>query len=149
VFKGGVAKQIIPGEAQMHIDLRARTDADAKSLSDEIRRIANDAKDTRVSVELSGRLTRPAFTTERNRELCTLAKSVAAELGIIIFEVDPTGGGSDGNFSAALGVPTLDGLGPVTDDVCTPTETIDIASLADRGALFCGIIQRIAATRGN
>lgn len=149
VFKGGVAKQIIPGEAHMDIDLRARTDANALVLNDAIRRIAADARDPRVKVELTGKLTRPAFTAERNRALCALAKSVAKELDLGIFEVEPTGGGSDGNFAAALGVPTLDGLGPVTEDICTPTETIDIASLADRGALFCGIVQRLATMKGN
>jgi glutamate carboxypeptidase len=67
----------------------------------------------------------------------------ADELGITVFEVEPTAGGSDGNFAAALGVPTLDALGPVSTDVCSRQETMDIASLADRGALFAGIVQRL------
>ena len=79
----------------------------------------------------------------------SLARSVAEQLGIAIFEVPPTGGGSDGNFAAALGVPTLDGLGPVTYDICTPLETIDIASLAERAAMFCSIVQQLPELKHN
>ena len=143
VFRGGVAKQVIPGEARMHIDLRARTDERAHALRDSIERIANDVVDKRVRVEVTGCMTRPAFTALNNRPLYALAHSVAIELGIGIFEVPPTGGGSDANFAGALGVPTLDGLGPVTYDICTPIEKIDISSLAERAAMFCGIVQRL------
>jgi glutamate carboxypeptidase len=149
VFQGGVAKQVIPGNARMDIDLRARTDEHARVLRDGIRRIAGDVVDPRVRVEITGGITRPAFTNEHNRALYSLARDVAAGLAISLFEVPPTGGGSDGNFAAALGVPTLDGLGPVTTDICTPLETIDIASLADRGAMFCGIVQQLPTTKGN
>ena len=146
VFRGGAARQVIPGEARMDIDVRARTAEQAERLVANIRRIAADAKDSRVRVELSGTLTRPPFSSANNRALLELATAIAGELGITVFEVEPTAGGSDGNFAAALGVPTLDALGPVSTDVCSRQETMEVASLADRGALFAGIVQRLAST---
>ncbi|MBK9607457.1 MAG: M20/M25/M40 family metallo-hydrolase [Betaproteobacteria bacterium] len=95
-------------------------------------------------MELTGRMTRPPFTTAHNRALFGAAAAIAGELGIALFEVEPSPGGSDGNFAAALGVPTLDALGPVSTDVCSRNETIAIASLADRGALFAALIGRLA-----
>ncbi|EJN02714.1 M20 family metallopeptidase [Herbaspirillum sp. YR522] len=151
VLQGGTARQVVPGEARMDIDLRARTDAQAAALRASIERIAADRRDDRVAVELTGRLTRPAFTSERNRTLVALAKSVADELSLAIFEAPPAGGGSDGNFTAAQGIPTLDGLGPVCHDICSRQEIIELQSLVDRGALFCGLIQQLPSllSQGN
>ncbi|MFL9924437.1 M20 family metallopeptidase [Herbaspirillum lusitanum] len=143
VLQGGTARQVVPGEARMDIDLRARTDAQAATLHAAIERIAADSRDERVQVELSGRLTRPAFTGERNRALVALAQSVAGELSLPIFEAPPAGGGSDGNFTAALGIPTLDGLGPVCHDICSRQEIIELQSLVDRAALLCGLIRQL------
>ena len=143
VFRGGAARQVIPGEAKIDIDVRARTAAQAEALLAAIERIAADRRDSRVDVRLSGTLTRPPFTSESNRALAALALALAGELGITVFEVEPTAGGSDGNFAAALGVPTIDALGPVSTDVCSRQEKMDIASLADRGALLAGIIERL------
>lgn len=145
VFRGGAARQVVPGEAEIHIDLRAPTQDKAEALLAEIGRIAATARDRRVKVELSGQLTRPAFTRERGEGLYRLASELAAELGIEIYE-QATAGGSDGNFAAALGIPTLDGLGPVCYDVCSRGETIEVPSLASRGALFAGIIERLSST---
>jgi glutamate carboxypeptidase len=146
VFHGGAARQVIPLEAKIDIDLRARNTDDADHLLTRIREIAGDGRDPRVKVELTGRMTRPPFTIANNRALFRIAQEVAAALDIPLFEVPPTGGGSDGNFSAALGVPTIDGLGPITTDTCGREETIDIASLAERGALFASIVERLRST---
>ena len=145
VFHGGAARQVIPGEAKIDIDVRARTAEQAAALLERIQGIAADTRDERVRVELTGRMTRPPFTTVHNRALFGAAAAIAGELGIALFEVEPSPGGSDGNFAAALGVPTLDALGPVSTDVCSRNETIAIASLADRGALFAALIGRLAA----
>jgi glutamate carboxypeptidase len=140
IFHGGDARQVVPGVAAMHVDVRARTEEQARALLEGLRRIADDTRDPRVSVELTGQLTRPPVTGANNRALLALAQSVAADLGITVFEVEPTPGGSDGNFAAALGVPTLDALGPVSTDVGSRREKMEIASLADRAALFAGIV---------
>jgi glutamate carboxypeptidase len=112
-------------------------------LGTEIARIGAEMRVAGVSIDLTGGLTRPAFTAEHNRNLSNAALALAAKLDIPLFEVPPTGGGSDGNFSAAMGVPTLCGLGPVCQNICARDESIQIASLAERGALFCGLIQQL------
>ncbi len=145
IFRGGAARQVVPHEAEIEIDVRARTQTEADRLLGKIKSIAAQRANDRVSVELLGQLTRPAFIPERNRSLFEMAKSAAAELRVDILEIGPTPGGSDGNFAAALGVPTLDGLGPVCSDICSRQETIDIGSLADRGAMFASIIHGLGA----
>jgi glutamate carboxypeptidase len=144
VFRGGAARQVVPGDAKIDIDVRARTAAQADDLLARITGIAAHADDPRVRTELTGKMTRPPFSAERNRALYATAKAIADDLGIPAFEVPPTSGGSDANFAAAMNVPTLDGLGPVCTDICSRHEAIEVASLADRGALFAAIIARLA-----
>ena len=143
VLQGGTARQVVPGQAHMAIDLRARTQQQADALQQAIARIAQQRRDERVQVALSGQLTRPAFTSEHNRALMEAAQVLAQALSVQVFEVPPVGGGSDGNFTAAMGIPTLDGLGPVCHDICSRQETIEVQSLVERGALLCGLIERI------
>lgn len=142
-LQGGTARQVVPGEAHMAIDVRARTQDQADQLQREIARIAQERRNERVEVLLSGRLTRPAFTNTHNRALMQAAQVLADALSVKVFEVPPVGGGSDGNFTAAMGIPTLDGLGPVCHDICSRQETIEVQSLVERGALMCGLIERI------
>jgi glutamate carboxypeptidase len=140
VFRGGAARQVVPHEAQLHLDLRARTDAQSKTLLDAVRRIAAQLDNPAVSVTLRGGWTRPAFPRSPGTQaLFAAARAIAAELDIPAFEVHSSGG-SDGSLAAALGIPTLDGLGPICHDTCSRDETIEIASIAERGALFGALI---------
>ena len=74
--------------------------------------------------------------------LYALAQQVGRELGQTIQE-GATGGGSDGNFSAALGVPTLDGLGAVGDGAHALSEHVQISTLTMRAALVAGLLSRL------
>jgi glutamate carboxypeptidase len=56
-------------------------------------------------------------------------------------------GGSDGSFAAGLGIPTLDGMGPICHDTCSRREVVEVPSIAQRGALFAGIIAAVAEGR--
>jgi glutamate carboxypeptidase len=76
------------------------------------------------------------------RRLYSEARDVARELGQDLGE-GGTGGGSDGNFTAALGIPTLDGLGAVGDGAHALHEHVEIGALADRAALVAGLVTRI------
>lgn len=145
VFQGGVAKQVVPEQAVLNLDVRARTQERADELIQQIESIAQRRDHDRVHVEIKGGLTRPAFTAVKNRDLFNLVRDISTELDFPVFEVEPTAGGSDGNFSAALGVPTLDGLGPVSHDICSRQETMEIKTMASRGAIFHEIIRRIPA----
>jgi glutamate carboxypeptidase len=96
-------------------------------------------------VEATGGFDRPPLErTESVERLYKEAREVARELGQDLAE-GGTGGGSDGNFTAALGVPTLDGLGAVGDGAHALHEHVDIASLPDRAALVAGLITRLSA----
>jgi glutamate carboxypeptidase len=76
-----------------------------------------------------------------------VAKAVAADMGFELHE-GGTGGGSDGNFTAALGIPTLDGLGAIGDGAHALHEHVELASLPARAALIAGILQRLTRAGG-
>ncbi len=144
VFRGGAARQVVPHEAQLHLDVRARSAADADRLLADITRIVGTPANGQVSVTLRGGFTRPAFPRAAGTvALFERVTRLAKTLGVPAFEV-ASSGGSDGSFAAALGVATLDGMGPVCHDTCSRDETIEIASLAERGALFAGLIAELA-----
>jgi glutamate carboxypeptidase len=101
------------------------------------------AADPRTSLEITGGFDRPPL--ERTAGVVRLydqAREVARELGSELAE-GSTGGGSDGNFTAAIGVPTLDGLGAVGDGAHARHEHVEIDALADRAALLAGLIARV------
>ena len=74
--------------------------------------------------------------------LVRAAQAIAAELGFVI-DVAATGGASDANTTSALGVPTLDGLGPIGGDDDSDREWVDLSSIVPRTALLAGLIARI------
>lgn len=73
-----------------------------------------------------------------------LARQVATDLGLGTLEAVEVGGGSDGNFTGALGIPTLDGLGAVGDGAHTPGEYVEVSTLPERTALIAGIITQLS-----
>jgi glutamate carboxypeptidase len=143
IFRGGVARQVVPDHAELHVDLRAPDDGTAAAVAARIRGIVERRATPEVPLELRGGLTRPAFPLVASELLWELASARAGELGIPL-EPMTSGGGSDASFAAALGVPTLDGLGPICHDSCSRDERIEVASLADRGALFATLLTDLA-----
>ena len=98
--------------------------------------------DPRCSIEVTGGLNRPPMERRVSEGLFALAQKAAGELGLELGET-LSGGGSDGNFTAALGVPTLDGLGPVGDGAHAAHEHVVIERLPERTALLAKLIQAI------
>ncbi|WP_372622193.1 M20/M25/M40 family metallo-hydrolase [Falsiroseomonas sp.] len=145
ILRGGDARQVVPGWAEMHLDLRAPDDAAAERLLADVRRIVTaPPSDPRISVALRGGFTRPAFPTHAGtRELLALAESFGAELGEPVFGL-VSRGGSDGSFAARLGVPTLDGLGPIAHETCSRRESVEVPSIVSRGAVLAGLIEATA-----
>jgi glutamate carboxypeptidase len=135
VFRGGVARQVVPDHAELLIDLRAPTAAAGDELLAGIRSVVAAAPTGEVGLQLTGGVTRPAFPRAASDWLYAKAVEHAAALGIPVTPV-ASRGGSDASFAAALGRPTLDGLGPVCHDSCARGERIEISSLATRGALM-------------
>jgi glutamate carboxypeptidase len=144
IFRGGAARQVVPDSAELHLDLRATDAAGADYLLTEARRIAAlPPQDPRVTIEVEGGFSRPPFPTSAGtRRLFERARSIGAALGATVHDV-VSPGGSDGSFAAALGVPTLDGLGPITHDTCSRRERVEVASITTQAALFASLIEAI------
>jgi glutamate carboxypeptidase len=148
IFRGGAARQVVPGEAEIHLDLRAPDQAGADALLAAARAIVErKPADPRVSIAVTGGFGRPPFpTTPGTRALYAWAAEACAALGAPIHEVVARGG-SDGSFAAGLGVPTLDGLGAVAHDTCSRRETVEVSSIIPRAAVLAHLITSAASGR--
>ena len=135
---GGTKSNVVPAEAWAEVDVRITRKADAIPI--ERRFAALKARDPRCSLVLSGGMNRPPM--ERTRGTVALfhrARALAADLGFTLDEA-ATGGASDGNFTSALGIPTLDGMGAVGEGAHARHESIFIEHLAPRTALLAGML---------
>jgi len=135
---GGLRSNVIPDEARAVVDVRASDAAAAAEV--EAAFLELSPIDPRTHVEARGGFDRPPL--ERTDTVVTLfqqARAVARQLGQDLAE-GATGGGSDGNFTAALGVPTLDGLGALGDGAHALHEYVIIDALPDRAVLLAGLI---------
>lgn len=138
VVEGGTVSNVIPDHAGAQLDIRYARLADAPRLDRKLRGLRPVLKGARV--EVRGGINRPPLErTASVRELFRRAQSLMQEMGLPLGEAS-TGGGSDGNFTAALGVPTLDGLGAVGDGAHSPREHILIRALPERAALLAGLL---------
>ena len=141
VIHGGTRSNVVAAACTAEVDVRIPRQSDQRYLA---RRFASLTPfDNRCSIEVSGGINRPPL--ERNegvRKLFRLARSLSAEMGVNL-EESSTGGGSDGNFTAALGVPTLDGLGAVGEGAHAANESILIDRIADRTALLAKLVARL------
>jgi glutamate carboxypeptidase len=141
VVEGGSRPNVVADHALARIDVRVPTLADAARLDAALRGLRPQNPGTRL--ELTGGVERPPF--ERSPGVVRLylqAKEAAAALGRELGE-GSTGGGSDGNFTGALGVPTLDGLGPMGDGAHALHEHVIEADVAWRAALLAALLTRL------
>ncbi len=138
VIGGGTRTNVIAAEATVGIDVRVTKLRHAEALDKKMRKLK--PFDKRCRIEMEGGLNRPPM--ERTKAIAALfakAQNVGNEMGLMI-EESSTGGASDGNFTAALGVATLDGLGAVGEGAHAQNESILINRIADRTALLAGLI---------
>ena len=146
VVAGGTRTNVIPDLARASVDVRVATMADAARLEQALRALTPRAKNTRL--EIAGGVNRPPM--ERTAGVAALyerARACAGELGKPLAE-GGTGGGSDGNFTAALGVPTLDGLGPEGDGAHALHEHVVAADLPWRGAFIARLLTALSEAPG-
>jgi glutamate carboxypeptidase len=140
IFRGGEARQVVPADAAIHIDLRAPNDEEANQLIGRLQEIALTSTNPQVELSLSGGLTRPAFRrTAGVFDLYRRALAIAQEIKIPLPEIHSRAG-SDANLVAGQGTPALDGLGPVAWDVCSRRERISLESLGQRALLLANLM---------
>ena len=142
VISGGTAENVIPRECRFTVDLRVLSSADGEEYCHRLLALAPNDPD--VTVRVTGGMNRPPYSKDAGiSRLHEKARAIAAELGQSLDDVPVTGGGADGNFTAALGVPTLDGLGIDGDGAHTLAEYGLISSLAPRAMLFAKLLERL------
>jgi glutamate carboxypeptidase len=138
VIQGGTRSNVVPAECRAEVDIRIKRIRDRAYLEKQFASLK--PFDKRCTIEVTGGLNRPPMERSAGvRRLYRTAEKVALDLGVTL-EESSTGGGSDGNFTAALGVPTLDGLGAVGEGAHAPNESILISRIADRTALLAKLV---------
>jgi len=142
LIQGGSRANVVPAKAAATVDARVTTAAEAARVE---RLMAGlRARRPGTAVRASGGFDRPPFErTAAVAGLFQVARAVATDLGFELAE-GATGGASDGNITASLGVPTLDGLGAVGDGAHASHEHVVLAALPARAALVAGVMSRLA-----
>ncbi|MBN1311463.1 MAG: M20 family metallopeptidase [Anaerolineae bacterium] len=138
IVSGGTARNTVPDQCEALIDARALTFAEIERMTNQIKALKPVLPGARV--EITGEFDRPPM--ERNAQMIQTfmqAREIAARYGIELKEAG-SGGASDGNYTAAIGTPTLDGLGPSGDGAHSEHEHIVIDSLATSATLIAALL---------
>ena len=137
IIEGGTRTNVIPERARAVLDLRALRVSDMRSLERRLHALRPFHRGARL--EISGGFGRPPLERKMSATLFARAKSLANQMNLTLGECT-AGGGSDGNFTAALGIPTLDGLGAVGDGAHSSREHILINAMPQRAALLAALL---------
>jgi len=143
IISGGERTNIVPDFACCEIDVRVSSQDGLRAIEEAMRRVAARTFVDGTKTKLTGSIrSMPFERTLRSARLVHLVKEVGVELGLKI-EDKSSGGASDANTTAAIGLPTLDGLGAGGGLAHNPDEYIELDYLPTRIALLCGLLQRI------
>jgi glutamate carboxypeptidase len=143
VVQGGSKVNVRPATAWAEIDLRVAAAEDGERMARTI--LGLQPVHPGATLVVSGGMNRPPWEiSPAGERLFERARRAGARLGLELWPAG-TGGGSDGNFTAALGTPTLDGLGPVGEDAHALTEWVDVTSLLTRSALLAELLMDLGA----
>ena len=137
IVEGGSRTNVIADYAKTTIDLRAWRASDMRGLESRLHSLKPIHR--RAKLEITGGFDRPPLERKYSAELFTRAQALAKQLGLRIGEA-AAGGGSDGNFTGALGVPTLDGLGAVGDGAHSVKEHIIVKAMPQRASLLAALL---------
>ena len=141
VIAGGTRSNVVASQAYAEVDVRIAKASDAAYVEKLFRSLK--VSDPHCTLTISGGVNRPPMERKAGTiALFKRARGIAAELGFDLQEAS-TGGGSDGNFTAALGIPTLDGMGAVGDGAHAAHESVVIEHLVPRTALLAAMIASV------
>ena len=142
VIHGGTRPNVVAERCELQVDLRAATTEAFEAAAEEIARLASNPADPDVRVDLQQVAGHPPMEkSAASARLVDLAVGVAGELGFAVRDA-ATGGASDANTTAALGIPTVDGLGPIGGDDHSVDEWLDLESLGSRTTLLAALMAR-------
>ena len=138
--RGGTRSNVIPDQAQIRLDVRVRTETQGRRVTESIDNLQPVLPGAHLRIE--GGLSRPPME-ESPLTLAPFqrAQKIGHEIGLELI-AGGTGGASDGNFTAALGVPTLDGMGAIGDGTHAAGEYVQISSLPERASLMAALLTR-------
>jgi glutamate carboxypeptidase len=143
VAHAGSADNVVPAEARIRLDVRVTELAEGDRIEEALAALAH--VDPGATIEVLGGLNRPPMAESATAELFALAQRVAVAIGVGPVHGTAVGGGSDGNFTAALGISTLDGLGVTGGGAHADHEYAETATMVDRTRLLSGLIAAIRA----
>jgi glutamate carboxypeptidase len=141
----GTTVNVIPAHAELSVDVRAESKEEQKRVHDALLGEPTRVEGTSFKLTAGG-MNRAPLETSASKELFAIAEKVAPQVGIHDLKGVTVGGGSDGNFTAAIGISTLDGLGAVGDGAHAEGEWASISAIAERGALVRGIVDHVLAS---
>jgi glutamate carboxypeptidase len=139
--EAGTAQNTVPAHAAVTLDVRAATVAEQQRVDSGLRKLSVPPG---AELTVRGGTNCPPLEERASAVLYAIARDLAARCGIAELDGIAVGGGSDGNFTAALGVPTLDGMGAVGDGAHAEGEYVVIAEMAPRAALVIEMIVAMA-----
>ena len=145
VLRSGTATNVVPAEAVLQVDVRTASPEEQRRVDIAARRLIATVPGT--TIEVRGGPNRPPLPASASADLFARAQRVAADLGLPALTSVEVGGGSDGNFTAALGVPTLDGLGAVGDGAHAEGEHVVVSTMPERTALLTGLLHDLLKER--
>jgi len=137
----GTTINTVPEQASLHADVRSWTTAELQRVDAAVR--ARRESVAGVTVQVSGGINRLPLEADASDRFVALALQVAQEVGLEPMGAVGVGGGSDGNFVGALGIPTLDGAGAVGGGAHARDEWVDIACLVPRAHWLAGVVERV------
>jgi glutamate carboxypeptidase len=143
VLRSGQATNVVPAHATLHVDVRASSVDEQERVDEAVRGLGLRPRVAGTRVEVGGGLNRPPLEPASSAGLFAMAKRLASQLDLPEIDGVGVGGGSDGNFTAALGVPTLDGLGAVGDGAHAEGEHVIVSTMAGRSALVGALVSEL------
>jgi glutamate carboxypeptidase len=139
VFNGGTVTNVIPAKASAQVDVRTLSAQAYHEIGEKMKQLTPFVPGAKVSVE-QGHSRGPMEHNDQMRRSFAQCKAIGERYGLTVRE-DGSGGGSDGNFTAMLGIPTLDGLGPQGDGLHAVHEQVVVASLPRRATLCAAMLK--------
>lgn len=144
LISGGTSINTIAPFAEAAIDVRIDTKEQGIAIDEAIKKVTSKAVDPDVQLTLTGKITRPAWQlTEGSKQLINQVIEQGEQLGLTLTH-GKSGGGSDGNLTGHIGIPTVDGLGPIGGNAHAASEFLYIPSLTERSLLLANVVKQLS-----